>query len=187
MRSLVVEGLVIKRENIGEADKIITLLTKEQGKIAVYAKGIRKVNSKRLGVLELFNHVSADILTKDNQKKIITEAQIINAFDNWKKQLGRTSVAYQLAEAVDKILPEDEPQPRVFQLLKQWYSSIPDLGNDWEATVQDWLQTLIFELGYIPEDYKIQGDIFEYISSLVNRKMYTPTIFKKVKKYGQSA
>ena len=49
------EGLVIKRKDVGEADKIVTIFSKNQGKISVIAKGVRKVTSRRAGNLELLS------------------------------------------------------------------------------------------------------------------------------------
>ncbi|PIZ97846.1 MAG: DNA repair protein RecO, partial [Candidatus Levybacteria bacterium CG_4_10_14_0_2_um_filter_35_8] len=56
MNSYKTEGIVIKRRNLGEADKILTIFTKRYGKIQVKAPGIRKINSRRSPHVELLNY-----------------------------------------------------------------------------------------------------------------------------------
>ncbi len=51
------EGVVIKKTNFSEADKIVTIFTRDHGKITVLAKGLRRLSSKRSGSLDLFSLV----------------------------------------------------------------------------------------------------------------------------------
>jgi len=57
MKSYKAEGIVIKRKNFGEADRILTVFTKKYGKIKVLAKGVRRITSRRGPNVELFNQV----------------------------------------------------------------------------------------------------------------------------------
>ena len=57
MPSVTVEGLILKRANFGEADRMLTILTKNLGKISVVARGVRKITSRRAGNVELLNLV----------------------------------------------------------------------------------------------------------------------------------
>ena len=56
MRSFKAEGIVIKRSNYSEADRIVTIFTKKNGKIKVKANGVRKIASRRSPHIELFNY-----------------------------------------------------------------------------------------------------------------------------------
>jgi len=53
MKSYKTEGIIIKRKNFGEADRILTIFTKNKGKISIVAKGVRKINSRRAPHIEL--------------------------------------------------------------------------------------------------------------------------------------
>jgi DNA repair protein RecO (recombination protein O) len=77
-RVYVAEGIVLKRRNVGEADRILTVFTKKYGKIRVIAKGVRRITSRRAGHIEVFTRV---ILTLHSYKNmdIVTEAQAITA------------------------------------------------------------------------------------------------------------
>ena len=54
-RTYKTEGIILKRINFGEADRILTSYTKHFGKISLLAKGVRKITSRKGGNIELFN------------------------------------------------------------------------------------------------------------------------------------
>ena len=84
MRTYTVEGIVIKRQNIGEADKLITLFTETLGKITLLARGIRKSSSRRVGSLELFNQVKVSAARGRGELDTLTEVQLLNSFSPWR-------------------------------------------------------------------------------------------------------
>jgi len=73
MRGFKTEGIVLKRRNFGEADRILTVFTKDRGKISVLAKGVRRITSRRAGNVELLNRVSI-FLHQTRGMPILTEA-----------------------------------------------------------------------------------------------------------------
>ena len=79
LNSSKIDGVILKRSNFGEADKLVTIFSKQQGKIKVLAKGIRRIKSKRAPHLELFNYTTL-ILHHGKSFDIVTEAKIINDF-----------------------------------------------------------------------------------------------------------
>jgi DNA repair protein RecO (recombination protein O) len=180
MRSYTLEGIIIKRVNVGEADKIITVFTREMGKVSLKAGGIRKLQSKRAGSLELFNHVRIAAVRGRGNLDVLTEVDIQNTFSAWKKQLGRVNVAYQLVEVVDKLTPENQPHPQVFEILYNAFSDIDSLGSDWKLHLEDWLLDILKDLGYWPEDEKFTGDIYKFIEEIISRPLHAPGILKKL-------
>ena len=110
------EGIVIKRQNFGEAGKIITLFTREKGKINLLAKGIRKTTSKRAGSLELFNRVKISAVKGRGELDTLTEVLLVENFARWRKYLGRITIAYQLCEVVDRLTPDRQPHPEIFEI-----------------------------------------------------------------------
>lgn len=142
------QGIVIKQIDYGEADKILTVLSKEAGKISVIAKGIRKPLSKWAGHLELF--VLADLVLAEGRNfYILSEAESKNFFPDLRKNLKNSGLAYFLAEILNKTLGEDEPQPKVFDLF------LETLGKIGRHSNEIFLQYFIFNyfgiLGYRPE------------------------------------
>ena len=110
------EAIVLRRMNLGEADRLLTLYTPEWGKIRVLAKGVRKPTSRKAGHLELFTH-SRLLIAKGRSLDIVTQAETITPFLLLRKDLIRTSYAYYVAELVDRFLEEGEESPALFRLL----------------------------------------------------------------------
>jgi DNA repair protein RecO (recombination protein O) len=106
---------VLRRFNLGEADRIITFITPDHGKLKAVARGVRRMKSKLAGHLELFSHVDLHIANGKNLD-VITSAKLITEppqldYD----QLGQ---AYLYAQMLDKLLNEDD-QPQDSYVVAQ--------------------------------------------------------------------
>ena len=143
-------GLVLRRHNFGEADRIVTLLTPDRGKLRVVAKGIRRIKSRMAGHLELFSR-SQLMLVEGRNLDIITSARLQHYQANGWADYERVRLAYLVAEIIEKLTSDEgDPQPELFALASQFYELLEantDLG---------WLE-LVFKLqlanhlGYRPE------------------------------------
>jgi DNA repair protein RecO (recombination protein O) len=78
-RSYTSEGIVLARKNYGEADRIISVFSKDKGRIAFIAKGTRRPKSRKRGHIEIFNRVKFQAVT-GRGLDIITEAEVIDDF-----------------------------------------------------------------------------------------------------------
>ncbi len=111
-----VEGMVLARRDWGEADRLITLLTRDRGKVRVLAPGARKPSSRKSGHLELFTR-GRFVMARGRTFDKITQAETLDYFPALREDLERVSSAYLLTELVDRFLEEhDENQP-LFGLL----------------------------------------------------------------------
>lgn len=143
------EAVILKRINLGEADKILTIFTPNFGKLRVVAKGVRKVTSRLAGHVELFTR-SQMLLAKGRNLDIVTQSETIDAHRPMHDDLSRLARASYAAELLDKLTPDAlESYPsykltvEVFQLL----SSDPDPDR-----VLRWFELqLLGYLGYAPE------------------------------------
>ncbi|MCB0031542.1 MAG: DNA repair protein RecO, partial [Anaerolineales bacterium] len=79
-RSFRVEGIVLRRSDFGEADRLLTLFTKEQGKIRAIAKGARKPQSRKTGHVELFMRTQF-LLGTGRSLAIVTQAELIEPYN----------------------------------------------------------------------------------------------------------
>lgn len=104
MPSLTTEGLVLYRRDFGEADRVLTILTRNYGKIAVIAKGVRRISSRRAGNVELLNQVRIHLYK--SKSYTLTEAESINTFPRIKSNLPMTSAGMHIAELLNKLLAE---------------------------------------------------------------------------------
>jgi len=171
------EGIILKRINYGEADRLLTIFTKHYGKIRVMAKGVRKLSSRKAGSLELFNQ-SVLFLVRGRNIDLITETQTVNLFKKWRQDLKKVAVAYYCCELVDKLTPDNQPHPLVFELLRQTFLKMMVLPNS--RLVREFEEKLLNELGFgIPEVLqKTQGSLRTYIESIIEKHLNSPKILK---------
>lgn len=116
MRGFKTEGIVLKRKDFGEADRILTVFTSHRGKISVLAKGVRRITSRRAGNVELLNRVSI-FLHPGKNFLILTEAESIDTFQKLKADLTLSAVAFHLIELVDKLTAENQEAPIIYKHL----------------------------------------------------------------------
>lgn len=111
-----VEAIILKRTDFGEADRILTLITPDLGKLRAVAKGARKPSSRKSGHIELFTH-SMLLLAKGRHLDVVTQADTLDSFMPLRENLERLGYAYYLAELVDKFLEEGTENRALYDLL----------------------------------------------------------------------
>jgi len=149
------EGLVIKRKNVGEADKIVTIFSKNQGKISVLAKGVRKVSSRRAGNLELLHQIKF-FASGNGKLPVITEAATLTSFKKVKTDLRKLGLAYLLLELIDQFLPEGQENTTLYNQLILFLEGI-NQSESFEkdkVLVASFQIKLLRETGYLPELYR---------------------------------
>ncbi|MBI4036994.1 DNA repair protein RecO [Candidatus Daviesbacteria bacterium] len=110
------EGIIVKRKNFGEADRILTIITPYKGKISVLAKGVRRITSRRGGNVELLNKVKLHIF-QGSGLGILTEAESLQTFPKIKNDLILGSYGSHVVELADRLSAENQPNPAVYNLL----------------------------------------------------------------------
>lgn len=114
-RSYRTEALVIRHSNFGEADRILTLYSRENGKIRVVAKGVRKLKSRKAGHLEPFTRVQLQ-LSKGRDLPIVTQAETIEAFPNIRSTLELTAHAAYVLEILDRFTFDEEENRSLYRI-----------------------------------------------------------------------
>jgi DNA repair protein RecO (recombination protein O) len=109
-------GVVLRTIKLGEADRIITLLTEGRGKVRAVAKGVRKTKSRFGARLEPITHVALQ-LYEGRELDNVTQAETIDHFRPIREDLERVARATALLEAVDQVSQEGEPNPALYRML----------------------------------------------------------------------
>lgn len=125
MRSTKTEGIIIKRKNIGEADRILTIITPHFGKLSVKATGVRKLTSRRSAHIELLNHTALG-LYQGKGMHVLTEAKMIQDYTPIKQDFNKVGLAYHLCELVDGLCPENQENSKVYDLLKKTLNELAE-------------------------------------------------------------
>lgn len=146
-----VQAIILKRTDVGEADRLLTLYTADRGKLRAVAKGARKPSSRKTGHVELFNYASL-LIAVGRDIDIITQADTLDAFLALRSNLDRLSYAYYFAELVDRFTEEQEENYTLFDLLLHgfhWLEKTDKLG----LTARYFELRLLDALGYRPQLY----------------------------------
>lgn len=140
-------GIIIGRHNVGEADRIIVVLTPERGVIRGVARGVRKIKSRLAGHLELFCE-SELMLAEGRNLDVITSARLIRHLDI-ADDYDRMRLAYLCAEMVNRLGTDSGHHEGLYALLSAAYAGLAD-GAD--ATLELWFKLRLLDcLGYRPE------------------------------------
>ncbi|HWP30919.1 MAG TPA: DNA repair protein RecO [Fimbriimonadales bacterium] len=115
MPTVTVTGVVLRRWDVGEFDRRVSILTSERGRILATARGARKSASKLAGVTEPLS-LSRFQIAIGRKKEYITQAQPIRAFPKIRKDFRFLSAALAWCEILDAILPVEEPNQEIFDL-----------------------------------------------------------------------
>lgn len=111
------EAVVLRTMRLGEADRIVTFVGRSQGKIRAVAKGVRKTKSRFGGRLEPFSQVSLVMWHGRSDLDIVNQADAVEANRGIREDLDRFALGQMMLEAVDRVVQEKEPAPRIFNLL----------------------------------------------------------------------
>ena len=176
MPSYKTEGVILKRSNYGEADRILTIFTKHYGKIKAIAKGVRKITSRKGGNVELFNHCVL-FLAKGKNLDIVTEVQVINSFSRLGGGLEKAAVAFYLVELVDRLTPDGQVSRQVFDLLVGALSGLQAADNKRQDITQDFEVRLLSLLGFWSDTVDTKN-VKGYIEEIIERKLRSPGAFK---------
>lgn len=153
LHSFRVEAVVLRHADWGEADRILTLYTRERGKVRAIAKGARRIRSRKAGHLEPFTRVILQ-LAKGRDLMIITQADTLDAYLPLGADLVRTSQASYAVELLDRFTYEDESENLpVYQLLTEILHRIATEADPWLA-IRYYEVRLLDYLGYRPHLFK---------------------------------
>ncbi|HUY53203.1 MAG TPA: DNA repair protein RecO [Candidatus Dormibacteraeota bacterium] len=120
MNRIVTTGIVLRRINYGEADRIITYITPDMGKISLIAKGTRKQKSKLAGSIELFGESQLTFMIGRGDIGNLMSARLISNYGNIVKDLSRTNVAYRAIKLINKHL-ESSSGGEFYELVRESY------------------------------------------------------------------
>ena len=151
-RTYKTRGFVLRQTSLGEADRILTLFTRDLGKIQAVAKGIRRTKSKLSGHLEPFALASLS-LSRGRQLDTIFDADTVNSFRVLREDLKRLSKAVYLIELVDKFTSEHQPSPEIYSLLLDSLILL-EHSNDSDRPIIYFEVQILSRSGFGPELYR---------------------------------
>lgn len=144
------DAIVLRRVDYGDADRIVTLLTREYGKLAAIAKGARRGKSRVSGSLDLFAR-STMMLAKGRNLDVVAQVERRSDARHIAGNLERTAYACLVTEVVDKVLEDRHPVDEIFELVVQTLTYLNAVERSPRADAAWFLLRILEVLGYQPQ------------------------------------
>jgi len=145
----VTTGIVLTRVDYGEADRIITLLTPNFGKLRLMAKGVRRIKSKLAGGIELFSTCNITFIRGKSDIGTLISSRLVTHYGGIVRDINRTMLGYDLIKQLNKAT-EDEPETEYFHVLEQSFQSLNDSTINPEL-IKVWFSAQLLRLaGHTP-------------------------------------
>lgn len=177
---MLTRGIVIKKVDSGENNQLITLYTKDFGKLTAVAKSIKKPASKQACHLDTLNLVDF-LLVSGKNYPIITSAQSLKTFPGIKASLSKSAVGSFVLEAFNNLIYDNDKDPKLWDfisgLLEQLEGSdmpFAELQNFFVNTEKE----LVYLLGYSGKTES--KDLNYFLTFLSARKFFSPELISQV-------
>jgi DNA repair protein RecO (recombination protein O) len=146
------EAFVLKTLKYGETSKIVTLFTKDFGKLNAIVKGARNFKSKLCGTLESMNYISAVIYIKDNRElQLVSNAEYIKSFRNILNNFEKLEAAYKIIEILNRSIINNDINRVLFDLLLKTFSILNFAENNFPIFVLNFQIELVKIMGISPD------------------------------------
>jgi DNA repair protein RecO (recombination protein O) len=153
-------GVVLRTYRLGEADRIVVLLTEGHGKVRAVAKGVRRTASKFGARLEPLSHVALLLWSGRGELDVVNQAEVIDHFRPVREDLDRVAKGLSLLEVADQLSLEGHPDARLCQLLVGALRALADRDKDpfFVAPAYFWKALVLEGAGPVLEHCAACGD-----------------------------
>jgi DNA repair protein RecO (recombination protein O) len=145
------EGVVLRTQKLGEADRIVTLLTREHGRVRAVAKGVRRTRSRFGSRLEPFSHVDAQLFAGRNLD-VVTQVETLTPFGaGLAADYGRYTAGTAMLETAERLTVEErEPAVQQYLLLVAGLRALAAAEHDAGLVLDAYLLRSMAVAGYAP-------------------------------------
>jgi DNA repair protein RecO (recombination protein O) len=151
VKQIVTTGIILSRTDYGEADRILTVLTPDQGKLRLKARGVRKIKSKLAGGIELFSTSNITFIEGKGGIGLATliSTRLIKHYGRIVHDINRVQLGYELIKILNKAT-EDQPEAEYYRLLDQAFAALDDPKIETEL-IRTWFNIqLLRQAGHSP-------------------------------------
>lgn len=164
------EGIVLSRRDFGEADRLLTVFTREHGKLEQIAKGVRRPSSRKAGHLELFTRVQL-LAARGRELDILTQVEAIETYPQLSKDLQLVGQASYILELVKLFTVQGEVNHEIYRLLVETLARLNSGDPPSKATRYFELRLLelagyrpeLFRCGHCQSEIRPEAQFFSYI------------------------
>ena len=144
------EGIVLRQRKIANNRRMIVIFTKRYGKLSAGTSTNEKSRSRSALALRPFTYADYDIF-KGRDSYSINSSQVLKSFYSIGENLDRFTAASACIEYLDKVLPDGEPAPHLFDLSLEFFQSVSHTGKSSETLLLAYIYKTLKMLGVAPE------------------------------------
>lgn len=148
-RSIRAEGVILRHSDFGEADRLLTIFTREMGKVRALAKGVRKVRSRKSGHVEPFTQTKLQF-ARGRDLLILTQAEAIAVYANLRDDLVLLGYASYVIELLDRSTYDEEENRPLYNLLTRTLTRL-DRGDPPDLVSRYYELRLLDYVGFRPQ------------------------------------
>jgi DNA repair protein RecO (recombination protein O) len=167
-RSLKTEAVVLKKKDLLNKDVLISLFTQDLGRLTVFAKGVKKITSRRSPHLQTGNLINV-LISHRNEHYYLQESEMISGFSELKKESGKVEQLYSFLFVLDRILPEQQKETKIYNLTKNF---LIDLSKPIKSgsVLFKYLTSAMKSMGYLDKEVG-RAELRSLIEEIINEKI----------------
>jgi DNA repair protein RecO (recombination protein O) len=167
-RGVKTEAVVLKKKDLLNKDVLISLFTQDLGRLTVFAKGIKKITSRRSPHLQTGNLINV-IVSHKNDHYFLQESELISGFSELKKKDRNVGQLYSYLFVLDRLLPEGQKETRIYNMTKNFLIDLSKPGNTKPIIIKYLTETMKL-MGYLDKEVGA-GELKLLIEEIINEKI----------------
>ena len=171
------EGIVLARRNYSEADRILSILSKDFGKISMIAKGVRKPTSRKRGHIEVFSQIKFQG-RRGGTLDMMTEAETMDNFTGIRSDLKKAALAYYLMEVIGRTTHDGEPHKELYYLLLKYLKKV-EFDKNLKTIKDNFIVEILRLLGFWPKGMALVNPEAKLIE-IIERNLVTSRVGKRL-------
>ncbi len=149
MKQIITTGIILSRTDYGEADRILTVLTPDHGKLRLMARGVRKVKSKLAGGIELFSTSHITFIQGKGELGTLISTRLIKHYGHIIDDIDRVQLGYELIKLLNRTT-EDHPEKEYYRLMEHTFAALDDAKISTDL-IRAWFSAqLLRQAGHAP-------------------------------------
>lgn len=163
------EAIVLKKKQLLQKDTLITLLTEENGKVTVIAKGIKTITSRRAPHIQTGNLLNV-ILSDRGHAFFLQQTELISAFSAIREHNEKMNYLYTFLFILDKMLPEGQEEKQIYNITKSFLVNLAKTPPSLSQFFHQEVEKVLFALGY-SQGHQPLSEIIRTIEEIINEKV----------------
>ena len=176
-RSYKTKGIILARKDYSESDRILSVYTKDHGRVSLLAKGVRMPKSRKRGHIEIFSLVDFQAV-RGKGIDIMTEVEIIDNFSKIRKNLKKVALAYYFMEVIGKITSENEHNQKLFESVLKYLEALKYEFSLKELRL-NFIHSILVDLGFWPKG-KVLEDADAKLTEIMERNLNSIRVGKRM-------